>query len=289
MKTIKAQNKRILSLLGLGMALVFLVACSSQAPSPTGNAEASNNQPNPTVAPISGPGSSGNSGTNTDRNGTSVMPRVSADNGQLTGISVSGQGKASGIPDIATITVGVEASRDTVQSARDDAAAAMDKVIAVLKEQGVLDRDIQTRFFSIYPRYDQNGRSIIGYQVSNQVTAKIRNLDRVGPIIDQATQAGGDLTRFQGIDFSIENTKPLEEQAREAAVEDLAAKANQLATLMGVQLGKPVSIVESGGLQPISVPVAERAFLDQAAGAPTPIMAGEVDVTVTIQAIYAIQ
>lgn len=288
MNTIKGRNKRVLTLLGLGLALVFLVACASQAPSPTGNAEASNNQSSATVAPISGAESTGNTDTSAGRNTRNTASTVVSHNGQINGISVTGQGQASGAPDLATINLGVEASRDTVQVARNDAAAAMEQVIAVLREQGVEDRDIQTSFFSIHPRYDREGRNITGYQVSNQVTAKIRELERVGAIIDQVTAAGGDLTRFQGINFSIEDTKPLEEQARRAAVEDMRAKANQLASLVGVELGSPVSIVESGGLQPLSVPAAERAFFDQAA-APTPIMAGEVDVMVTIQAVYTIQ
>jgi hypothetical protein len=288
MKTIKARNKRILTLLGMGLALVFLVACASQTPSPTGNAGTSNNQPSPTVAPISGTESSGNGDASTERNSVSVAPGLVSHNGQINGISVTGQGQASGVPDLATINLGVEASRDTVQAARDDAAAAMAQVIAVLKEQGILDRDIQTSFFSIHPRYDREGQNVIGFQVSNQVTVKVRDLNRVGTIIDEVTAAGGNLTRFQGINFSIENTKPLEEQARAAAAEDMTAKANQLASLMGVELGSPVSIVESGGLQPLSFAGAERAFFDQAA-APTPLMAGEVDVMVTVQAVYAIQ
>jgi uncharacterized protein YggE len=289
MNTIKARTKRILTLLGLGVALVFLVACASQTPSPTENAGTPNNQSSSTVAPVSGTVSNGNgSTTSTERNSANVAPSVVSHHGQMEGISVSGQGQASGAPDMATINLGVEASRDTVQAARNDAATSMEQVIAVLREQGIMDRDIQTSFFSIHPRYDREGRNITGYQVSNQVTAKVRELERVGAIIDEVTAAGGEMTRFQGINFSIEDTKPLEEQARAAAAEDMTAKANQLASLIGVELGRPVSIVESGGLQPLSIPVAERAFFDQAA-APTPIMTGEVDVTVTVQAVYAIQ
>ncbi len=81
----------------------------------------------------------------------------------------------------------------------------------------------------------------------------------------------------------------MEEQARAAAVADMVAKANQLATLSGVQLGKPYYISETGGFSPLRVAYAEAAFFDQAVGAPTPIQAGEVDVTVSIQAMFAIQ
>ncbi|HZA25350.1 MAG TPA: SIMPL domain-containing protein [Dehalococcoidia bacterium] len=288
MNTIKARNKRILTLLGMGLALVFLVACASQTPSPTGNAGTPNGQSSPTAAPASGTESSGNSSTSTDRSGLNTAATVVSHHGQINGVSVSGQGRTSGAPDLATINLGVEGSRDTVQAARNDAAAAMEQVIGVLREQGVQKRDIQTSYFSIHPRYDPEGQSVIGFQVSNQLTVKVRDLGRVGAIIDEVTAAGGNLTRFQGIHFSIEDTKPLEEQARAAAVQDMTAKANQLAGLMGVELGSPVSIMESGAVQPLIVPAAERAFFDQAA-APTPIMSGEVDVTVTLQAVYAIQ
>ena len=88
------------------------------------------------------------------------------------------------------------------------------------------------------PPIDRNGQGIIGFQVSNQLTVKIRNLGMVVKIIDDVTLAGGDLTRFQGANFSIEDSKPLEEQPRAAAVSDMVAKANQLVNLSGVQLGK---------------------------------------------------
>jgi uncharacterized protein YggE len=164
----------------------------------------------------------------------------------------------------------------------------MNQVIAELRQQGIEDRDIQTSFFSIHQRYDREGQNVIGFTVSNQVTVKVRDLSSVGTIIDEVTAAGGDSTRFQGISFSIENTKPMEEQARAAAVADLTAKANQLADLTGVRLGSLVSITETGGVTPLSVPMAERAFFDQAA-APTPILAGQVDVMVTLQAVFAIE
>lgn len=287
MKTLTSSSRKLLALIGMGLALVFLVACSGQTPSPIANASPNGNQSNPTGAPISNPGSPGNSSTSTERNGARLTPTYVSNNGRVTGIIVSGQGRATGAPDMATINLGVEATRDTVQAARDDAANAMNQVIDVLQEQGVAERDIQTRFFNINPRFDREGRTITEFQVSNQVTVKVRDLDNVSTIIDEVVAAGGNLTRFQGINFSIENTKPLEREARSAAVDDLRAKAQQLADLSGVQLGDLVSITETGGAMPLDVAVAERAFAESA-GAPTPIMAGEMEVTITLQAVYAI-
>ena len=204
-------------------------------------------------------------------------------------ISVSGQGEAIGVPDLATMRLGVEAFETTVQAARAAAAAAMDKMIAVLKGRGVEDRDMQTSSFDISPRFEvvEEQRKLIGYQVSNRITVKIRDLDAVGSIIDEVVAAGGDLTRFQGVSFSIENPKPLEEQARAAAGADLMDKAKQLAKLSGVELGTLVSINESGGS------ALRFSSLQEFTPAPditptTPIAPGEVEVMVTLQATFAI-
>ena len=129
---------------------------------------------------------------------------------------------------------------------------------------------------------------IVGYQVSNQVTVKVRDLNSVGNVIDQVTEAGGDLTRFQGISFTIEDDEALRDEARVAAIEDLLAKSRQVANLTGVGLGQLVFITESGG--PVQAQFqAERAFAVSAMAAPTPIIAGELTVVVTMQAVFEIQ
>jgi uncharacterized protein YggE len=280
------RSKRFLTLVGLGVGLVSLLACSQAPLASTGTVDNNSGSSAPTVgAPAVQPGLNDNVSAN-GRNSGFAQTVISSD-GRITGITVSGQGKASGVPDLATVTLGVEAVRDTVQAAREDAAAAMNQIIALLRDRGIEDRDIQTSSFNIYPRYDQNGQNITGFQVSNQVTVKIRDLNAVGSIIDEVVAAGGNLTRFQGVSFSIDNTKPLEEQARAAAVADLTAKANQLASLTGVQLGNLISISESGGF-PQPVPIAERAFFGADTASLTPIVPGEVDVMITLQATFAI-
>ena len=136
--------------------------------------------------------------------------------------------------------------------------------------------------------FKEHERVIIGYQVNNQLTVKVRDLDSVGAIIDQVTEAGGDLTRFQGISFTIEDNEALQDEARAAAIEDLLTKSSQVANLTGVELGQLVFITESGS--PFQVQLqAERAFAVSAMAAPTPIMAGELTVVVTMQAVFEIQ
>jgi uncharacterized protein YggE len=201
-------------------------------------------------------------------------------------------------PDIAILTVGVEARADTVEMARGQAAAAMAAIIESLRGNGVAERDIQTSSFSINPQYtyrevvDTRGRYneqvLVGYQVSNQASAKIRDLDTVGAVIDRAAEAGGDLVRIRGISFTIDDSGPLHIVAREAAVKQAMATAAQFAEITGVTLGRLVYITE---LSASPVTRATDARIQMAMAAPaaaTPISAGEMEVQVTVQAVFSI-
>jgi uncharacterized protein YggE len=131
---------------------------------------------------------------------------------------------------------------------------------------------------------------LIGYQVTNQLTAKVRDLDDVGPVIDSVVVAGGNNVQIQGISFTIEDTSALSIQAREAAVKAAMAQAEQFAELTGVELGKLVHISQSGGAAPIARVSAQAAFFNEAiAMAPTAVRTGELEVTVMVQALFAIQ
>jgi uncharacterized protein YggE len=137
--------------------------------------------------------------------------------------------------------------------------------------------------------YKEREQVILGYQVTNQITVKLRNLDAAGSVIDEVTAAGGDLIRFGGINFTIDDTEVLRDQARAAAISDMMDKANQVATLTGVELGRLINISETGGQPRVSFDNLERVSFSAAKAAPTPIMAGELEVTVTVQALYAIK
>jgi len=137
--------------------------------------------------------------------------------------------------------------------------------------------------------YKEREQVIIGYQVTNQLVVKLRDLDAAGSVIDEVTAAGGDLIRFQGINFTIDDTEALQDEARAAAIGDMMDKANQVATLTGVELGKLINISETGGQPRVSFDSLERVSFASAKADPTPIMAGELEVTVTVQALYAIR
>lgn len=219
---------------------------------------------------------------------------------QPTGLWVTGEGKVTLTPTLALLSLGVEARADTVSQARDAAAEAMGRIMDSLKANGVSERDIQTRHFTIQPIYTfrertlpggarQGEQVLVGYQVSNTVSAKVRTLDRIGTVLDSAVAAGGDLVRVQGIAFTVDDPQQKQAtlQAREAAVRDALEKARQMAASAGITLGRLVYLTESGGIVPISEEVF-RATAAPAPAPPTPISPGELTVTVTVQAVFAI-
>ena len=132
-------------------------------------------------------------------------------------------------------------------------------------------------------------RVLIGYQVTNTLNIKVRDLDNMGNIIDGATEAAGNLVRINRVSFTIEDTKPLQIEAREEAIADLLTKANAMAELAGVELGKLVFLTESGGGIPQSFARAESAAaFGFGGGQSTSILAGELDVNVSVQGVFAI-
>lgn len=214
-------------------------------------------------------------------------------NSQQEGIWVNGTGKVSAVPDIAILRLGIEAQSTKVADAQAQAAEAMDKVMKALTANGVAEKDIQTQTFNIskVTRWDDKNQQevLIGYRVTNIVQAKIRTMTKVGITIDAVATAGGDLTRIDGIGFSVEDPTNYQKTARDKAMADAEAKAKQIAQLSGVTLGKPTYITESAYFpQPIF-----RGGFEKAAAAPgmmvdTPISAGELDITLNVQIVYSI-
>ncbi|MCH7844180.1 MAG: SIMPL domain-containing protein [Chloroflexi bacterium] len=131
-------------------------------------------------------------------------------------------------------------------------------------------------------------RVLIGYQVTNTLTVKVRDLDKMGDIIDGAAEAAGNLVRINSVRFTIEDTKPLQNEAREEAIADLLTKANAMAALAGVELGKLVFLTESGGGVPQSFARIEAVPAFGFASQSTSILAGELDVNVSVQGVFAI-
>jgi len=209
-----------------------------------------------------------------------------------TGISVSGNGRISVAPDIALLTLGVEATAPTVAAARAGAAAAMKAVRTSLDANAIRSDDIKTLAFNIRPQYHyrrDERPEITGYTVSNRIAVKVRELDAVSEVLDDAAEAGGDAVRIDGIAFTVDEPKRYEDDAREAAVKDARKRAEQLAALAGVRLGKALSISESGTSIPFAERGAERMMLQAADAPPTPISPGETEIALSVFVVYAIE
>jgi uncharacterized protein YggE len=208
-------------------------------------------------------------------------------------ISVNGEGKVTARPDVAMITLGVSSLAPSVAEARESAAASLDAMIATIKGNGVDDKDIQTQQLSIQPEYDYRGetQTLRGFRVSNSVTAKVRNIDNTGKVVDDAVTAGGNNATIQGIGFTIDDPKELQSQAREAAVRDARAKAETLASAGGVDIGDPIQINEGAFAIPYYSGAEQYAADRSAAGAlaPTPIEAGELDVVVNVSVTWQLK
>lgn len=211
-------------------------------------------------------------------------------NNQQQGMFVTGQGKVAVTPDIAILSLGVSSQAASVTEAQSKAAEAMTKVMTALTSNGIAQKDIQTQQFSIQQvtRWDKDKEQevVIGYRVTNMVVAKIRAMDKAGIIIDAVASAGGDLTRINGISFSVDDPKAYQDEARQKAMNDAKAKAEQMASLAGVTLGKATYIAEDT-YSPVPVPL--PVYRDAAAAPSTPISPGEMDITVTVRITYAIQ
>ena len=221
---------------------------------------------------------------------TESSPGVSNYNSQQAGIWVSGEGKITAAPDVAILNVGIQAQETDVAQAQSEAAAAMDKLMTALTDGGIAKKDIQTTNFSIQPvtKWDDSKQQsiTIGYIVTNMVTVKVRKLDQTGPIVDAVAVAGGNLTRVNGISFTIDDPASYYTQARTKAVADAKSKAQQLADNAGVKLGKLTYITESNN-SPGPIYRTDIAPAAKDAGS-TPISVGTLDIVTDVQLAYAI-
>ena len=220
---------------------------------------------------------------------------VSVDlNSQQSGIWVSGEGKVTAVPDVAILTLGIEAQEDNVATAQAEASEAMDNVLQALNDQGIAEEDIQTIYFNItqVTRWDMETQEeiVIGYRVTNTVSVKVREVEKAGEVIDAAVTVGGDMIRISGINFTVDDPSPYYEDARELAIAYAKAKAEQLASEAGVDLGKVTYMTESSST---SSSLYRNYIMEDAMGMASPsvtapISVGQLDITATVQIAYDI-
>ncbi len=206
-------------------------------------------------------------------------------------IHVTGEGEAAVAPDMAILTLTVMRDAETARAALDAANAAMEEVLAAMREAGIEGRDLQTSGLQISPRYvyPQDGQGqprITGYEVANTLTVRVRDIAAVGTILDEAVTLG--VNQGGNIVFTNDDPKGALEEARRAAVADAMARAGTLADAAGVTLGAVTEISEVSR-QPQPIPVAQAAMRMEAADAGSvPVEAGENVYRVEVSVSFSI-
>jgi len=204
-------------------------------------------------------------------------------------ISVDGTGRVKIHPDVADLSVGVLVQRDRAGDASADAASEMSKVIEALKAQGIAEDDIQTTTLSLDPVYDYNRdpAALTGYSATNIVSVTIRDLTKVGTTIDAAVEAGAN--NVGGLTFRLDDTSKAETQARNAAMAQAKAKADELAAAAGVRVTGVISITESSSSVPMPIYYGQAAAGAMRDAASTPVQAGNVEIDVTVSVVYSME
>ena len=204
-------------------------------------------------------------------------------------ITVTGTGEAESAPDIAFVTVGVVTTGARAQDAAQANAALTTKVMDALKRLAIAEKDLQTSGYSVSPQYEQNpqprreGPRIIGYHVSNNVQAKVRNLANVGKVIDAALEAGAN--NVHGVSFGLDAREKAESDALANAVTEARRKAEVLARAAGLRVTGVVQIQEGAGYRPM--PVMETAMFRGGAPAQTPISPGELTISANVTVVFS--
>src|SRR3989338_7087271 len=166
-------------------------------------------------------------------------------------ISVNGEGKVFAAPDIAELSFGVQTGpMRTSKEAVAKLKINMDAVIAAVKKEGIEEKDIRNQQLSLNPMYDWNdgNQTLRGYEAIQTLIVKVRDLDKVGDVLSAATNAGAN--QVGGVNFTIDDPEALRAEARQKAIDQAEAKAEELADALGMSLGKLKGFSEGGGYAP---------------------------------------
>lgn len=204
-------------------------------------------------------------------------------------MSVSGRGEVYLIPDIAYINIGTRSEALDVATALSDNNEQAQAISAVLSEMGIDPLDIQTTAFNVYPfqNYGMDGQPTeMKYVVENTVNVKVRELNRLGEILDAVVRTGAN--QINGISFDVEDRKQAEADARRLAIQDATEKALELAGLAGIELGElqNISVYSNGSPQPVyNAKGGGYVAMDSAA----PISSGQMIVTADASLVYELK
>jgi len=223
---------------------------------------------------------------------------VGQDVQQKNTISAGGSGEVYANPDLAVVDFTVVTDAATVAEATQNNTTAMNAVNAAVKAAGVADSDLKTTNYSIYPLYDyvqascvppcpEGKRVLTGYEVSQTLEVKIRDLTKTGQIIEAATAAGAN--QVGDLQFTVENPDQYTAQAREQAIAEAKSKAQSIANQLGVELGRITGFSESGSV-PSPIIYTESAAAGAGGAAVTPtVQPGQNKITDNVTVTYEIE
>jgi len=204
-------------------------------------------------------------------------------------IRVAGEGEATAPPDMATIRTGVVSQAETARDALSENNAVMQRIMALLQEHGVAEKDVQTSSFHVSPVYkhDDEGRTepkVTAYRVVNEVQVRVRNLASLGDVLDALVSAGSN--QINGITFDVGDPAGILHEARSHAIRDAKSRADVYAQAAGVKVGRVLQISE----QPIDVPRPMQLGMEmRAAATSVPVATGEQEFRVTVNVVYELR
>lgn len=212
-------------------------------------------------------------------------PAMSEEARAVPQIAVTGEGRVTAVPDMATVTLGVSAEAGTAREAMDQTSQGVAVLFETLNAAGVEARDIQTSGLALGPVWQQSRDGaapphITGYSASNNVTVRVRAIGDLGGLLDRALDGG--VNTLNGVSFGIQEPEPRLDEARAAAVVDARRKAELYAKAAGVGLGRVLTISEGGG----SVAPVPMYRMERAMAAPVPVAEGETELAAQVTVVW---
>lgn len=201
-------------------------------------------------------------------------------------ILVTGTGTITADPDEAAVYLGVQTQSADAVTAQQDNAQRMERIIKALEDAGILRDDIQTTSYYMYPvrDFEKPGQMITGFVVSNQLKVTVKDIEKVGAVIDTAVDAGANEVQSISFTLSDESKQNAREQALKIAVQAADSDASNLADALGVRITGPLQVSTSGGDIVVPYQAAETVSIER--GVTTPIQPGEVSVSAYVQVTY---
>lgn len=214
-------------------------------------------------------------------------------------ITVTGEGKVSAAPDIAQVSFTVSEEAVTASQAQDAAAKKINVALAVMKDMGIADKDVKTSSYNISPKYAyqppcynypcpyNEAAKIIGFTAAQTVEVKVRDIDKTGDVLSALGDAG--VSNLYGPNFMIEDEDGLQAEAREKAIKEARAQAEQLAKALGVRVTRVVSYNENGGYPGPFYRADAMMAMGGAEKATPSIPAGENEISVSVSVTYEVR